>query len=83
MVKVNPKNTSRECSRCHYIDKKNRGSQAEFLCLNCGYTDNADRNAAKVIAQRASVNKPIVVRPQAAPCSSSWNYKPSALADGS
>ena len=66
-VKVDARNTSRECSLCHHIDKKNRKTQAAFLCLNCGHSENADHNAAKVIAQRASVNKPIVVRPKLFP----------------
>jgi len=51
---VDPKNTSRECSECGYIDKANRRSQAEFVCRNCGYIENADLNAAKVIAGRAA-----------------------------
>ena len=66
-VKVDARNTSRECSQCHHIDKKNRKTQALFLCLNCGHSDNADHNAAKVISQRASVNKPIAVRPTLLP----------------
>lgn len=44
--KINPKNTSRECANCGNIHSDNRKSQAEFLCVNCGYSDNADRNAA-------------------------------------
>lgn len=52
-IKVNPKNTSRECSECGHIDKKNRKSQSEFLCLKCGHKDNADINAAKNISVRA------------------------------
>ena len=30
----------------------NRRSQAEFHCLWCGYTANADENAAQIIAER-------------------------------
>ena len=29
-----------------YTDKENRESQAVFKCKQCGYTDNADYNAA-------------------------------------
>ena len=64
---VDARNTSRECSECHHIDKANRKTQAQFLCLSCGHNENADHNAAKVISQRASVNKPIAVRPKLFP----------------
>lgn len=55
-VKVTPKNTSRMCSNCGYIDKKNRKSQSEFICLKCGHMENADTNAAKNISGRATIN---------------------------
>ena len=45
-LKTNPKNTSRKCPKCGHISKDNRLSQAKFLCTNCGYTANADENAA-------------------------------------
>lgn len=38
---VEPINTSRECPKCHHIDKRNRKSQNEFKCQNCGYEDMA------------------------------------------
>jgi len=57
---VDPRNTSRECAECAYISKANRTSQAAFLCQECGHADNADRNAARNIRQRAIVNMPIV-----------------------
>lgn len=56
---VDPRNTSRTCSECGHCAKENRKSQASFVCQACGYTDNADRNAAVNIA-RASVMVPIV-----------------------
>lgn len=58
---VDPRNTSKECSMCGYIDKNNRKTQSEFLCLKCGYTENADINAAKNIARRVVVNQPIAL----------------------
>ena len=58
---VDPRNTSRECSVCGYIDKRNRKNQASFACLACGHTENADYNAAKNIAFRAVVNLPNVL----------------------
>jgi len=74
---VDPRNTSRQCSVCGHIDKKNRRSQSEFVCLECGYTENADINAAKNIAQRAAVNQPIAL------CSSErLKCKPTVLTVG-
>lgn len=46
VVAVDPRNTSRTCSACGHCDKGNRKSQAEFSCLACGHTINADLNAA-------------------------------------
>lgn len=60
VVLVDPKNTSRECAACGCIDKRNRPSQSEFLCVNCGYADHADINAAQNIRARALVNVPKV-----------------------
>ncbi|HZY99061.1 MAG TPA: transposase [Candidatus Baltobacteraceae bacterium] len=57
---VSPRNTSRQCFACKYVDKRNRRSQAEFACVRCGHVDHADVNAAKNIAYRAAVNLPLV-----------------------
>lgn len=74
---VDPRNTSRQCSECGFIDKKNRKSQSEFICLECGHTENADINASKNIAQRATVNLPIAL------CSSErLKCKPTTLVVG-
>lgn len=54
VVLVDPRNTSRTCSSCGYCDKKNRKSQAQFKCLECGSMFNADLNAALNIAARAA-----------------------------
>src|SRR5947207_1903885 len=56
---VDPRNTSRTCHVCGHCAKENRQSQASFICQQCGYADNADRNAAINIS-RASVMMPIV-----------------------
>ena len=58
---VDPRNTSKQCSKCGFIDKDNRKTQSEFFCLQCGHKENADVNAAKNIAQRAVVNQPIAL----------------------
>jgi len=60
IVLVDPKNTSRECSRCGHIAKENRPSQAKFRCVSCGHEANADFNAALVIRGRAIVSAPNV-----------------------
>ena len=49
---VPPYYTSLECSHCGHIEKGNRLSQELFICQRCGYTDNADYNASKVILKR-------------------------------
>ena len=57
---VDHKNTSKQCSECGHTDKKSRKTQADFVCVSCGHTENADINAANNIASRAVVNQPIV-----------------------
>lgn len=52
LVRVNPRNSSRECSKCHHISKENRKTQALFKCVNCGFEKNADFNAADIIEYR-------------------------------
>ena len=37
-----PHNTSRTCPACGHIAKENRRKQALFLCVDCGYENNAD-----------------------------------------
>jgi len=53
--------TSQQCSACGFVHPDNRPSQAAFRCLACGHTENADINAARNIAARAAVNRPIAV----------------------
>ena len=55
---VDPRNTSRTCSGCGHCAKANRKSQASFCCVQCGYSCNADRNAALNIS-RAAVMQPL------------------------
>jgi len=54
VILVDPRHTSQQCSRCGFVDKRNRRSQSEFLCLSCGYADHADTNAAKNLISRAA-----------------------------
>lgn len=53
--KINPAYTSQTCSVCRHVDRNSRESQALFQCTACGYTANADVNAAKNIAAGRAV----------------------------
>jgi transposase len=48
--KVSAAYTSQRCSVCGTVDANSRQSQARFVCTSCGYTGNADVNAARNIA---------------------------------
>lgn len=61
VVYVDPRNTSRQCSECGYTDKANRPSQAVFRCCECGFSLNADHNAARNVSSRADINRPNAV----------------------
>ena len=51
--------TSLRCSACGWIDKNSRKSQAEFVCSFCGFTCNADENAAvNVAAGQGGIPRP-------------------------
>ncbi|OUC97018.1 RNA-guided endonuclease InsQ/TnpB family protein [Streptosporangium minutum] len=52
VVYVDPAYTSRGCSACGHVDKKNRPDQETFLCTSCGFAEHADVNAARNIAAR-------------------------------
>jgi putative transposase len=55
LLRVNPAYTSLDCSCCGHRSrgKESRKSQSRYVCVSCGYADNADVNAAKNILQRA------------------------------
>jgi putative transposase len=65
---VEARNTSRTCSRCGHCDKHNRKSQAEFECLACGYSHNADYNAAHNIRLRYAASESVAVTQRENPC---------------
>ncbi|MVU79341.1 transposase [Nocardia sp. ET3-3] len=54
VTRVNPAHTSRCCSGCGYVDKKNRPSQERFMCRFCGKRLPADINAARNIRGRSA-----------------------------
>lgn len=51
VVRVNPRNSSRECSKCEHIAAGNRFGDV-FRCLGCGFEAHADTNAATIILGR-------------------------------
>ena len=65
---VDPRNSSRECSECGHIDKRNRPSQSKFRCRSCGHEAHADFNAATNLRERgrASASRPNVAQKLAA-----------------
>ena len=52
VVAVSPHYTSQICSSCGYKDKANRQTQAQFVCISCGFFHHADTNAAINIVER-------------------------------
>ena len=66
VVKVSFAYSSQECAACGFTHKDNRPTQAEFVYRRCGHTDNADHNAAIVIARRG-VRKVLSGEPLAKP----------------
>lgn len=46
--------TSKMCPKCGTIADENRLTQESFCCVKCGYSDNADHNAAVNIRNRVS-----------------------------
>lgn len=59
---VNAPHNSQTCPECGTIDKDSRVSQSEFICTSCGFTTNADINAAEIAARKAEWTKPFNIR---------------------
>ncbi|PYU37110.1 MAG: hypothetical protein DMG54_34865, partial [Acidobacteria bacterium] len=51
LVAVPPHNTSRQCPGCGHTSGDNRKRQAQFTCLECGFSANADWVAAMNIKE--------------------------------
>jgi IS605 OrfB family transposase len=92
VVEVSPRHTSQRCSRCSrcgFINKSNRHG-LHFCCRHCGFTLNADLNAARNIGVlgrseylRLPVNEPIVASSETSPTGvADGSYKPPNLLDG-
>jgi len=56
VYRLNPAYSSQCCSACRHVASESRESQATFRCVACGYEDNADVNAAKVLAAGHAVS---------------------------
>lgn len=52
LILVPPQNTSRCCPACGHTSKDNRRTQANFKCVECGYSENADIVGAINILKR-------------------------------
>ena len=52
LLLVPPRDTSRTCPECSHTAEENRKSQSVFHCVMCGYTANADVNAAVNIKEK-------------------------------
>ncbi|SMD20624.1 zinc ribbon domain-containing protein [Kibdelosporangium aridum] len=59
LIPVDPRDTSRTCPECGYVDGGNRDGE-KFQCLGCGHTDHADRVGAWNVALRAGLVLPNV-----------------------
>jgi putative transposase len=42
LVPVSPQNTSRKCPACQHTSAENRKTQTKFVCVECGFSANAD-----------------------------------------
>ena len=88
-VQVPPKHTSQRCSTCGCTHEDNRDGE-DFECLNCGYQNHADYNAAKNVGYRylrrrqnaADGGAPVDVRLNRGTLNVSGEYVPPATADG-
>ncbi|WP_327412211.1 RNA-guided endonuclease InsQ/TnpB family protein [Streptomyces sp. NBC_01233] len=52
LVYVDPAYTSRQCSECGHIDRRNRADQATLACRSCGALMHADDNASHNIRRK-------------------------------
>jgi putative transposase len=52
VIKVPAHHTSQTCPACSYVAKENRLTQSEFVCVECGYSNNADIVGATNVLSR-------------------------------
>ena len=52
-IAVDPKYTSQTCPECGFISRENRKTQADFCCVSCGYSANADHvGSVNILARK-------------------------------
>ena len=61
LILVDPRNTSRECPECRYVDGSNRKSQSEFACTRCCYQAHADLVASRNILRAGLAQSPVAL----------------------
>ncbi|WP_040803070.1 zinc ribbon domain-containing protein [Nocardia concava] len=86
VTEVNSAYTSRRCSGCGYVDKRNRTSQERFACRFCGRKLLADTNAARNILGRSEdenglrgLGKERVLAEMDRMFRASWRFDPTLL----
>jgi putative transposase len=72
VIKVNPSNTSQECSKCGHRVPKSLGIR-EHHCVNCGYVAHRDQNAALNIQGRAGLSGMVPIRESREPRISTYS----------
>lgn len=60
VVEVNPAYSSQACSRCGYVDPRNRRDTQTFVCQACGHRGNAQVNAARNLLRRSSPEESVI-----------------------
>ncbi len=70
LIPVRPQNTSRTCPCCEQVSKDNRKTQAEFVCVECGFSANADLVAAINIKRQGIAS--LACSPSSGDVSPSW-----------
>jgi len=90
---IDPRHTSQTCSKCGHQHRSNRRSQSLFCCRECGFTLNADLNAARNIRAKhlvglgtSSTDRPLSTGPTSRKAqgggAKAATRKPPALAGG-
>jgi len=64
LIAVPPQNTSRTCPKCGHVSKDNRRTQADFVCVECGYENNADMVGAINILRAGHARLACEVNPE-------------------
>jgi IS605 OrfB family transposase len=60
VILVDPRNTLRTCPKCGHVDKENRKTRNNLMCIRREFAGPAERPAALNIAVRGHVNGPLV-----------------------